>query len=148
MDTATPLLETHLEMLPPMPIACVQHSHFQASPVAQRERIHLQLRRHRTPWLDPWVRKIWRRAWQPPPVFLPGESHRQKSLVGYSPCDLKESDTPEVMSHSTQTTACTIVCNNEQPRHLSLRLMQNNLQDVFLSEKKRRRTAHRVCHCL
>ena len=33
-----------------------------------------------------WVGKIpWRRAWQPTPVFLPGESHGQRSLVGYSP---------------------------------------------------------------
>jgi len=31
--------------------------------------------------LDPWVRKIpWRRAWQPTPVFLPGECHGQRSL--------------------------------------------------------------------
>ena len=31
---------------------------------------------------DPWVRKIpWGRAWQPTPVFLPGESHGQRSLV-------------------------------------------------------------------
>ena len=30
----------------------------------------------------PWVRKIpWSRKWQPIPVFLPGEFHRQKSLV-------------------------------------------------------------------
>ena len=35
---------------------------------------------------DPWVGKIpWRRAWQPTPVFLAGESHGQRSLVGYSP---------------------------------------------------------------
>ena len=35
---------------------------------------------------DPWVGKIpWRRAWQPAPVFLPGESHELRSLVGYSP---------------------------------------------------------------
>jgi len=34
----------------------------------------------------PWVGKIpWRRAWQPTPVFLPGESHGQRSLAGYSP---------------------------------------------------------------
>ena len=32
---------------------------------------------------NPWVGKIpWRRAWQPTPVFLPGESHGQRSLVG------------------------------------------------------------------
>ena len=35
---------------------------------------------------DPWVGKSpWRRARQPTPVFLPGESHGQRSLVGYSP---------------------------------------------------------------
>ena len=35
---------------------------------------------------DPWVRKIpWRRKWEPTPVFLPGESHGQRSLAGYSP---------------------------------------------------------------
>ena len=45
---------------------------------------------------DPWVGKVpWRRAWQPTPAFLPGESHGQKSLVGYSPWDHKESDTTE-----------------------------------------------------
>jgi len=35
---------------------------------------------------DPWVRKIpWGRARQPTPVFLPGESHGQRSLASYSP---------------------------------------------------------------
>ena len=38
------------------------------------------------PGLDPWVRKIlWRRKWQPTPVFLPGEFHEQRSLTGHSP---------------------------------------------------------------
>ena len=38
--------------------------------------------RHR---FDLWVKKIpWRRAWQHSPVFLPGESYGQRSLVGYS----------------------------------------------------------------
>ena len=42
---------------------------------------------------DPWFRKIlWRRKWQPPPVFLPGKSHGQRSLVGYGPQGLKKSD--------------------------------------------------------
>ena len=42
-----------------------------------------QGRRH---GFDPWVRKIsWRRKWQSTPVFLPGTSHGQKSLAGYSP---------------------------------------------------------------
>ena len=35
---------------------------------------------------DPWVRKIsWRRGWLSTAVFLPGEFHGQRSLVGYSP---------------------------------------------------------------
>jgi len=37
----------------------------------------------------------WRRQWQPTPVFLPGKSHGQKSLVGCSPWGCKESDTIE-----------------------------------------------------
>ena len=44
-----------------------------------------QCRRHKRQGFDPWVRKIpWRKEWQPTPVFLPGESHGQKSLAGYS----------------------------------------------------------------
>ena len=49
----------------------------------------------------PWVRKfLWRRAWQPTPVFLPGESHGQRSLAGYNPWSHKESDTTEVTYHT------------------------------------------------
>ena len=45
---------------------------------------------------DPWVRKIpLRRDWQAAPVFLPGEFHGQRSLVGYSSVGLKELDTTE-----------------------------------------------------
>ena len=45
---------------------------------------------------DPWVEKMpWRRAWQPTLVFLPGESHGQRSLAGYSPYGGKESDMTE-----------------------------------------------------
>ena len=48
----------------------------------------------------------WRRQWQPTPVFLPGESHGQRSLVGYSPWGRKESDTTEwlhPLTHSYYT---------------------------------------------
>ena len=51
------------------------------------------------PGFDPWVGKIpWRRKWHPTPVLLPGESHRGRSLVGYSPWGHKDSDTTS--SHS------------------------------------------------
>ena len=46
-----------------------------------------------------WVRNIpWRRAWQSTPVFLPGESHRQRNLVGYSLWGHKESDMTEQLT--------------------------------------------------
>ena len=52
-----------------------------ASLVAQVVKTPSQCRR---PGSDPWVQKIpWRRKWQPTPVFLPGESHGQRSLVGW-----------------------------------------------------------------
>jgi len=64
-----------------------------ASLVAQRGSICLQCGR---PRFDPWIRKIpWRRKWQPTPVFLPEESHGQRSLVGCSPQVSKESDVTE-----------------------------------------------------
>ena len=45
-----------------------------------------QCRKCKRRGFDPWIRKIpWRTAWQHTPVFLPGESHEQRSLVGYSP---------------------------------------------------------------
>ena len=45
-----------------------------------------QCRRCKVCGFDPWVVKIpWRRASQSTLVFLPGESHGQRSLVGYSP---------------------------------------------------------------
>ena len=56
--------------------------------------------RHR---FDPWVGKIlWRRKWQPTPVFLPGESCGQRNLAGYSPWGCNESDTAEQLrTHTT-----------------------------------------------
>ena len=49
--------------------------------------------------------RFWRRAWQPTPVFLPGKSHRERSMAGYSLWGHKESDTIEY--------GCTIKNNNK-----------------------------------
>ena len=43
---------------------------------------------------DPWSRK-----WQRTPVFLPGEYHGQRSLVGYSPWGRKELDMTKQLTH-------------------------------------------------
>ena len=52
-------------------------------------------------WADPWVRKIpWRRVRQPIPVFLPEESHGQRSLAGYSSWGRKQLDMTERLTVS------------------------------------------------
>ena len=51
---------------------------------------------------DPSVGKILcRRAWQPTPVFLPGKSHGQRCLAGYSPRGCRELDMTEQLSTHT-----------------------------------------------
>ena len=63
---------------------------------ASGKELSCQCRRHKRTGFDPWVGKIpWGRVWQPTPVFLPGDFHRQRSLVGYGPQDRKESYTTE-----------------------------------------------------
>ena len=58
-----------------------------------------QCRRRKRHRFDYWVGKIpWRRAWQPTPVFLPEESHRQGILAGYRPQGRKMSDMFEGLS--------------------------------------------------
>ena len=53
---------------------------------------------------QPWVGMIpWRRIWQPSLVFLPGEFHGQRSLVGYSRLGHKELDMTNTHSHTTNT---------------------------------------------
>ena len=81
----------------------------------------------------PQIWKIpWKRAWQSTPVFLPRESHGQRSLTGYTPGGLKESDTtevtycaackyhliPMVLSHNSETEHCPNQ-RNLIPEHLS-----------------------------
>ena len=77
--------------------------YFQCSLLSSKESTcqFKRLQRHR---FYPWVRKIsWRKAWQPTPVFLPGESHGQRTLAEYSPWGCKELDTTQ--AHNTQRSA-------------------------------------------
>ena len=65
-----------------------------------------QCRRHKRHRFNPWVRKIpWRRKWQGTPVFWPGKSRGQRSLVGYSPWSCRGpsclSPAPCRMMHAT-----------------------------------------------
>ena len=64
-----------------------------------------------------WVRKIpWKRKWQPILVILPGKSHGQRSLQGYSPWGHKKSDKTEW----ALTSALNILCFDETTMKFSL----------------------------
>ena len=64
---------------------------------ASGKELAFQCRRCKRHRLSTWVGKIpWRGAWQHTPVFLPGESHGQRSPAGYCPQGYTESDTTEV----------------------------------------------------
>ena len=61
---------------------------------------------------SPWVGKIpWRRAWQPIPLFLPGESFGLRGLVSYRPWGCKESDTNGWLSTARSTLAMYVDSN-------------------------------------
>ena len=56
---------------------------------------------------ETWVQSLaledpLRRKWQPTPVFLPGKSHGQRSLAGYSPWGRKESGMTEQLKNSNK----------------------------------------------
>ena len=77
-----------------------------------------QCRRHRRLRLDPGVEKIlWKRKWQLTPVFLPGKSCRQRSLMCYSPWGRKESDTTELLSMRAKFFIRYTIWKNFLPAH-------------------------------
>ena len=87
--TPTPKHTSHIPMTQVCTHTCT-HTHMPGLPwwLSGKESA-CQCRRH---GFDPWVRKIpWKTKWQTTPVFLPGRSHGQRSLVSYSPrgCESK-----------------------------------------------------------
>ena len=77
-------------------------------------------------WEDPW-----RRKWQPTPVFLLGESHGQRSLVGYSLWDHKESDRTEHACTQAQS-SLNIIIPTERCRDRLIQMIQS---DMLVYEK-------------
>ena len=82
---------------------------------------------------DPWLGKIpWRGKWQPTPVSLPGKSHGQRSLAGFSPRDHEELDVTE---H-----ACTQGCMSAVPpvqALVSREVVRGTQSERILSKKGR-----------
>ena len=100
--------------------------------MAQWERIRLPMQETQAIW----VGKIpWRRECQPTPVFLPGESHGQKSLAGYSPRGCKELDTTERLRLHTGFLLCR--CTTASPTdghldHFQVGLLQIQLPQTLV----------------
>ena len=86
---------------------------------------------------NPWVEKIpWSRKWQPTPVLLPGKSHGQRSLVGYS---LMRSQRVGLNLVSTQTRththACTVISKTHSQAKLNYLEVKNSF-NIFIGLKK------------
>ena len=79
---------------------------------------------------NPWIRKIlWRRKWQPTPVFLPGESYGQRSLVGCSSWGCKESNrTEQVSTHTCKMNSPSII---QLPSSQTITFMANCLRYFY-----------------
>ena len=75
----------------PLEVQCITLQ-WQKDTVRLRRGLLWWLKYKASAWKIPW-----RREWQPSPIFLPGEFHGQRSLVGYSPWSCKESDTTELL---------------------------------------------------
>ena len=76
-----------------------------------------QCRRCKRYKFDPWVGKMpWSWKWQHTPVFLPGESHGQRSLVGYRPRGHKESDTTKQLHSLTHSEGFTRLWRKNQAK--------------------------------
>ena len=71
-----------------------------------------QCRRPKRRRFDPWAGKIpWRRKWQPTTVFLPGESHGQRSLMGYNPSQKSQTQQNQLSTHGINRN-CLYYCLN------------------------------------
>ena len=87
------ILYSTLKLLPSCgcsPILCLIHTEILRGIDARRASLVLSGKEStwqcRSCRFNPWVRKIpWNRKWPSTPVFLPGKSHAQRSLMGYSP---------------------------------------------------------------
>ena len=112
--------------MPPLLIMHTPGPHPQERPTAMESRKlgcrvmgpkgHLQCRRC---GFDPWFGKTpWRRKWQPTPVFLPGQSHGQRSPRGYSPRGRKESDTTEGQQARSYLQVARLKLHKGLPSHL------------------------------
>ena len=89
--------------------------------------------------LDPWVGKIpWRRKWKPTPVFLPGKSRGQGSLVGYSPWGHRVRHYCELVAKTTllQRMGHHQAHNMNRSRHL-LYSVQRELSSVLCGDLER-----------
>jgi len=84
------------------------------------------MRRHKRCEFNPWVGRIpWKRAWWPTPIFLPGESHGQRSLVGYSPWGHR-------LEHDWSDLARTHVWLFAWDKFLEVKLLLTNSKNILL----------------
>ena len=77
--------------------------------------------RHKKCGFNPWVQKNpWSRKWKPTPVFLPGKSHGQMSLVGFSPWGHRDLNMTELLTHTGGASGKESTCQCRRLKRCSL----------------------------
>ena len=114
-------------------------------------RICLQFRRYRRRGFSPWIGKICqRRKWQPTPVLLPGKSHGERSLVGYSPSSHKELDwaqsCPTLWDHMDWLYSSRLLCPWDFPGNNTGVGCHSLLQGIFPTNESNPHLL-RLLHC-
>ena len=108
--------------------------------IVGKESTVAQCRRHKKCQFSPRVGKIsWRRARQPTPVFLPRESHGQRSLAGYIPWGCKESDTTE----HARMCECSVWTLYSTPLYIYIWIY--NLMPVLWSQESQEGWVAQIC---
>ena len=93
--------------------------------------LHVQRSLYLLLYLKIFLLCIRRRPWHPTPVLLPGEFHRQRSLVGCSPWGCKESDTTEPLSMAQWPREGSA----GPPQRASLKLIEGGAWQALLGEQ-------------
>ena len=88
----------------------------------------------------------WRRKWQPTSVFLPGKSHGQRSLAGYNPWGLKESDrTERAHVHAENKNISRLAIGSNKPNNYFLFHFELNTSQLADSKMGHVSTKKSIC---
>ena len=112
----------------------VQSLGFQKTGGASGKESACQCKRSNGHRFNPWVGKIpWRRKWEPTPVFLPGKSHGQRSLLGYTVHGIPKRVQFDLVTETTTIVVYTVINSVGEGRKGAWKVEGNTLEEAHLN---------------